>query len=174
MRKFLPTHYELISKFRTLRKTATPATRHNSRFAGSISRLAGIFAGKTQKNNSDAPTSGNHNFSIRTPIRANFISLEIRLLKISNSTLHDPFSAPEGLQKLPRKPDKKTVWTRKSRRICWRCHVIDKIAMWKHMPRSLTMRCAKPPYARSLYKSYPPPLIPTSLARVPRQKLGLE
>uniref|UniRef100_A0A2N9HCY2 Uncharacterized protein n=1 Tax=Fagus sylvatica TaxID=28930 RepID=A0A2N9HCY2_FAGSY len=41
----------------------TPATTWNSRFAGSIPRLIGIFTGKTRKNSSDTPTSGSHNSS---------------------------------------------------------------------------------------------------------------
>ncbi len=59
--RVLPARYELIHKFETLRKTATPAMTCSSRFANNISRLAGIFAEKTQKNSSDASTSGSHN-----------------------------------------------------------------------------------------------------------------
>ena len=102
-RRFLPTRYELVYKFGTLRKITTPATRRNSRFASSISHLAGIFARKTRKNSSDSPTSKSHNFSVRTPIHANFISLEIILINISNGTPYDPFWASEGPQNLPRK-----------------------------------------------------------------------
>ena len=47
MSRFFLTRYELICKFRTLRKTATLATTCNSRFADNVSRLAGIFTGKT-------------------------------------------------------------------------------------------------------------------------------
>ncbi len=102
-RRVFPTRYELICKFGTLRKSATLATKCNSQFAGNISRLAGIFAEKTQKNSLDAPTSGSHNFSVQASICANLISLEIRLLKLSNCTTHDPFWALKDLQKLPRK-----------------------------------------------------------------------
>uniref|UniRef100_A0A2N9I395 Uncharacterized protein n=1 Tax=Fagus sylvatica TaxID=28930 RepID=A0A2N9I395_FAGSY len=42
-------------------KITTPATTCNSRFAGGIPRLTGIFTGKTRKNSSDTPTSGSHN-----------------------------------------------------------------------------------------------------------------
>uniref|UniRef100_A0A2N9FM93 Uncharacterized protein n=1 Tax=Fagus sylvatica TaxID=28930 RepID=A0A2N9FM93_FAGSY len=44
-----------------------------------------------RKNNSDTSTSRSHDFSIRTLIHANFISLESRLLKLSNDIPHDPF-----------------------------------------------------------------------------------
>uniref|UniRef100_A0A2N9HFL8 Uncharacterized protein n=1 Tax=Fagus sylvatica TaxID=28930 RepID=A0A2N9HFL8_FAGSY len=54
-RRVFPTHYELIRKFKTLRKAATPATTCNSRFTSNISHLAEIFAEKMQKNNSDTP-----------------------------------------------------------------------------------------------------------------------
>ena len=36
------------------------------------------------------PTSGSHNFSVRTPICANFISLESRCRELSDDMLHDP------------------------------------------------------------------------------------
>ena len=62
--RFLPTRYKLICKHGYLRKTVTLATRRNSRFTGGISRLAGILAGKKQKNSSDAPNSGSYNFSV--------------------------------------------------------------------------------------------------------------
>ena len=101
--RFFPTHYELIRKFRILRKTATPATTPNSQFASSISRLAGIFAGKMQKNSWDTSTSESHNFFVQAPICVNLISLESRLLKISNGTMHDPFWALDDPKKLPKK-----------------------------------------------------------------------
>ena len=91
MRRFLPTRYDLVHKFGTLRKTATPATRCNSWLAGSISRLSEIFVEKTQKNSSDAPTSRSHNFSFQTLIHAKFISLESRLLKLSDGTQQTHF-----------------------------------------------------------------------------------
>ena len=50
----------------------------------------------------------------------------------------------------------------------------DKIATWQHVLRSLTMHRAASPCMRFLYKLDPPPLIPTSLARVPIVILGLE
>ena len=128
--------------------TATLATRHNSRFARVIPRLAGISTGKTRTNNSDDPTSGSYNFPVRTQIHANFISLESRLPKLSNGTLHDPFWAPKDLQKLPWKSGQKTVQAHELRRIFRRGRMTEKITMWQlHTRHSLTMsrassRCA--------------------------------
>ena len=107
VRRVFPTRYKLIHKLENLRKTTTPTTTCNSRFASNISRLVRIFTGKMQKNSSDALTSRSHNFFVRTPIHTNLISLESRLLKISNGTMYDPFWTPEGPNKLPRKPGKK-------------------------------------------------------------------
>ena len=58
MRRFLPTRCKLIHKLRYSIKTATPATRRNSRFVSSISCLAEIFTGKAQKNSLDARLPG--------------------------------------------------------------------------------------------------------------------
>ena len=156
--RFLLTHCELIHKLGYLGNTTTPATRRNSQFPGSISRLARIFVGKMRKNNLNNPTSRSHNFSVWTPIRANFISLESILLKLSKDTLHDPFWVSEGLQKLPQNLGQKTIQTRESRMICRRCHVVDKIATWKpHVPSSSTLHDAASPWVWSRYKSDPPP-----------------
>ena len=93
------------------------------------------------KNSSDTSTSGSHNFSVRTLIHANFISLESRPLKFSNGTLHDPFWVLEGLQNWPPKLDKKTIQAHKSRKIRQRCCMADKIATWqRHARHNLTMR----------------------------------
>ena len=165
MRRFLPTRYELVHKSGTLRKTATPATRRNSQFAGSISRLAEISTGKMQKNSSDPPTSRSHNIFVRTPIHANFISLESRLLKLSNGAPHDPFWAPEDSENLPKKSGQKTIRICESRRICWRCHVADKTATCHSL--SSTLCDAASPWVRSLYKSNPPPPIPEAWLEFP-------
>ena len=100
-------------------KIMTLATTCNSRFAGSIPRLTGIFTGKTHKNNSSTPTSGSHNSLVRTLIHVNFIPLESRRRELSDDMLHDPFLAPEGLQNCPKKSGQKRVRTRKSRKIQW-------------------------------------------------------
>ncbi len=86
--RVFPNHCKLIRKSGTLRKKATLATTCNSQFVGNISGLAGIFVGKMQKNSLDTPTSGSHNSSEKAPIGANLISLESRLLKLSNDTKH--------------------------------------------------------------------------------------
>ena len=89
--RVFPARYELIYETRCIGKMATPATTCNSRFAGDIPRLAGIFAGKTHKNSSHTPTSGSHNSLVQTPICTNFIPLESRHRELSGDMLHDPF-----------------------------------------------------------------------------------
>ena len=76
---------------RCIGKITTLAMTCNSRFAGSIPRLTGVFAGKTHKNNSGTPTSRSHNSVVRTPIRENFIPLESRRQGLSEDMMHDPF-----------------------------------------------------------------------------------
>jgi hypothetical protein len=66
-------------------------TTWNSRFADSIPRLTGIRIGRVHKNSSNTPTSGSHNSLVRTPIRANFISLERGRRELSEDMPHDPF-----------------------------------------------------------------------------------
>ena len=112
-------------------KMTTPTATCNSRFAGGILRLTGIFAGKTHKNSSGTPTSGSHNSLVRTPIRTNFIPLERRHRELSDDMLNDPFWAPEDLQNFPKKLGQKRVRTRKPRRIRWEAGVKDKTAMWQ-------------------------------------------
>uniref|UniRef100_A0A2N9FLF5 Uncharacterized protein n=1 Tax=Fagus sylvatica TaxID=28930 RepID=A0A2N9FLF5_FAGSY len=46
---------------------------------------------KCTKNSSDTPTSGSHNSLVRTPIHANFISLERGRRELSDDMPHDPF-----------------------------------------------------------------------------------
>uniref|UniRef100_A0A2N9I316 Uncharacterized protein n=1 Tax=Fagus sylvatica TaxID=28930 RepID=A0A2N9I316_FAGSY len=75
-RRVFPARNKLIREPGCVGKIMTPATSWNSRFAESIPRLIGIFTGKVHENSSDTPTSGSHNSLVRTPIRANFISLE--------------------------------------------------------------------------------------------------
>jgi hypothetical protein len=133
----------------------------NSRFAVGFPRLAGILAGKTLKNSSGTPTSGSHNSPIRTPICANFVSLERRRREIFGDMLHDPFRAPEGLQNFPRKSGQKRVHVQKSRRIRKGECVVDKIATWQavrlarhhHAPHGMMLREA----CHSAYKRNPPP-----------------
>uniref|UniRef100_A0A2N9FVW6 DUF7745 domain-containing protein n=1 Tax=Fagus sylvatica TaxID=28930 RepID=A0A2N9FVW6_FAGSY len=60
-RRVFPTRCKLTCKPGCVGKMTTPATTWNSRFAGSIPRLTGIFAGKAHKNSSSTPTSGSHN-----------------------------------------------------------------------------------------------------------------
>uniref|UniRef100_A0A2N9HU53 Uncharacterized protein n=1 Tax=Fagus sylvatica TaxID=28930 RepID=A0A2N9HU53_FAGSY len=74
-RRVFPARNKLIREPGCVGKIMTPATSWNSRFAESIPRLIGIFAGRVHENSSDTPTSGSHNSLVRTPIRANFISL---------------------------------------------------------------------------------------------------
>jgi hypothetical protein len=90
-RRVFPTRCKLTREPGCVGKITTPATTCNSRFAGSIPRLTGIFAGKTHKNSSGTPTSGSHNSLVRTPIHAKFIPLESRRREISDDMLHDPF-----------------------------------------------------------------------------------
>ena len=77
-RRVFPARCKLTRKPGCVGKMTTPATTWNSRFASSIPRLTGIFAGKAHKNSFGTPTSGSHNYLVRTPIHANFIPLERR------------------------------------------------------------------------------------------------
>uniref|UniRef100_A0A2N9FXU5 Uncharacterized protein n=1 Tax=Fagus sylvatica TaxID=28930 RepID=A0A2N9FXU5_FAGSY len=90
-RRVFPARNKLIREPGCVGKIMTPATTWNSRFADSIPRLTGIFIGKVHKNSSDTPTSGSHNSLVRTPIRANFISLERGRRELSDDMPHDPF-----------------------------------------------------------------------------------
>uniref|UniRef100_A0A2N9HUN9 Retrotransposon gag domain-containing protein n=1 Tax=Fagus sylvatica TaxID=28930 RepID=A0A2N9HUN9_FAGSY len=90
-RRVFPARNKLIREPGCVGKIMTPATTWNSRFADSIPRLIGIFIGKVHKNSSDTPTSGSHNSLVRTPIRANFISLERGRRELSEDMPHDPF-----------------------------------------------------------------------------------
>uniref|UniRef100_A0A2N9FV59 Uncharacterized protein n=1 Tax=Fagus sylvatica TaxID=28930 RepID=A0A2N9FV59_FAGSY len=90
-RRVFPARNKLIREPGCVGKIMTPATTWNSRFADSIPRLTGICIGKVHKNSSDTPTSGSHNSLVRTPIRANFISLERGRRELSEDMPHDPF-----------------------------------------------------------------------------------
>uniref|UniRef100_A0A2N9GJ23 Uncharacterized protein n=1 Tax=Fagus sylvatica TaxID=28930 RepID=A0A2N9GJ23_FAGSY len=90
-RRVFPARNKLIREPGCVGKIMTPATSWNSRFADSIPRLTGIFTGRVHKNSSDTPTSGSHNSLVRTPIRANFISLERGRRELSDDMPHDPF-----------------------------------------------------------------------------------
>uniref|UniRef100_A0A2N9HIA6 Uncharacterized protein n=1 Tax=Fagus sylvatica TaxID=28930 RepID=A0A2N9HIA6_FAGSY len=91
-RRVFPARNKLIREPGCVGKIMTPATSWNSRFADSIPRLTGIFASEeVHKNSSDTPTSGSHNSLVRTPIRANFISLERGRRELSDDMPHDPF-----------------------------------------------------------------------------------
>uniref|UniRef100_A0A2N9FC65 Uncharacterized protein n=1 Tax=Fagus sylvatica TaxID=28930 RepID=A0A2N9FC65_FAGSY len=90
-RRVFPTRYKLTREPGCVGKITTPPTTYNSRFAGSIPRLTGIFTGKTHKNSSGTPTSGSHNSLVRTPICTKFIPLESRHRELFDDMLHDPF-----------------------------------------------------------------------------------
>uniref|UniRef100_A0A2N9EI76 Uncharacterized protein n=1 Tax=Fagus sylvatica TaxID=28930 RepID=A0A2N9EI76_FAGSY len=90
-RRVFPARNKLIREPGCVGKIMTPATSWNSRFAESIPRLIGIFIGRVHENSSDTPTSGSHNSLVRTPIRANFISLERGRRELSDDMPHDPF-----------------------------------------------------------------------------------
>uniref|UniRef100_A0A2N9G8G4 Uncharacterized protein n=1 Tax=Fagus sylvatica TaxID=28930 RepID=A0A2N9G8G4_FAGSY len=90
-RRVFPARNKLIREPGCVGKIMTPATSWNSRFADSIPRLTGIFTGRVHENSSDTPTSGSHNSLVRTPIRANFISLERGRRELSDDMPHDPF-----------------------------------------------------------------------------------
>ena len=60
-RRVFPTRNKLIREPGCVGKIMTLAMTWNSRFAGSIPRLIGIFAGKTHENSSGTSTSGSHN-----------------------------------------------------------------------------------------------------------------
>jgi hypothetical protein len=100
-RRVFPTRCKLTRGPGCVGKIMTPAMTCNSQFTGGFPRLTGIFTGKTRKNSSDTPTFGSHNFSVRTSICVNFISLESRHLGLSNGMMHDPFLVLEGLQNRP-------------------------------------------------------------------------
>jgi hypothetical protein len=90
-RRVFPARNKLIREPGCVGKIMTPATSWNSQFADSISRLTGIYTGRVHKNSSDTPTSGSHNSLVRTPIHANFISLERGRRELSDDMPHDPF-----------------------------------------------------------------------------------
>ena len=90
-RRVFPTRNKLIFEPGCVGKVTTPATTWNSRFAKIISRLTGLFIGKVHKNSSHTPTSRSQNYLIRTPIHANFISLERRRREISDDMLYELF-----------------------------------------------------------------------------------
>ena len=116
-----------------------------------------------RKNNSGTRTSGSHNFFVQTPIRTNFISLEIRHRELSEDMMYDLFWILEDLQNHPRNLGQKTVRAQKSRRIRKGGCVADKIATWRevrfarhhHAPRGTT-----PPI-----KETPPPSFQVWFAR---------
>jgi hypothetical protein len=89
-RRVFPARNKLIREPGCVGKIMAPATTWNSRFAESIPRLIGIFTGRVHENSSDTPTSGSHNSLVRTPIRANFISLERGRRELSDDMPHDP------------------------------------------------------------------------------------
>ena len=91
VRRVFPTRCKLTREPGCVGKIMTPAMTCNSRFAGSIPRLTGVFVGKTHKNSSGTPTSGSHNSLVQTPIRINFIPLERRRRDLSDDMLHDIF-----------------------------------------------------------------------------------
>ena len=90
-RRVFPTRNKLIHEHGCVGKITTLGTTWNSRFAGSIPRLTGIFAGKTHENSSGTPTSGSHKSLVRTPICANFIPLERRHREISDDMMNGQF-----------------------------------------------------------------------------------
>ena len=90
-RRVFPTHFKLTDGPECVGNMTTPATTCNSRFACGFPRLTGIFAGKTHKNSSGTPTSGNHNSPVRTLIHVKFILLESRRRELSDDMLHDTF-----------------------------------------------------------------------------------
>uniref|UniRef100_A0A2N9ITA6 Uncharacterized protein n=1 Tax=Fagus sylvatica TaxID=28930 RepID=A0A2N9ITA6_FAGSY len=91
-RRVFPARNKLIREPGCVGKIMTPATTWNSRFADSIPPFdRNLRIGKVHKNSSDTPTSGSHNSLVRTPIRANFISLERGRRELSDDMPHDPF-----------------------------------------------------------------------------------
>uniref|UniRef100_A0A2N9FJK6 Uncharacterized protein n=1 Tax=Fagus sylvatica TaxID=28930 RepID=A0A2N9FJK6_FAGSY len=91
-RRVFPARNKLIREPGCVGKIMTPATSWNSRFADSIPPFdRNLRIGRVHKNSSDTPTSGSHNSLVRTPIRANFISLERGRRELSDDMPHDPF-----------------------------------------------------------------------------------
>uniref|UniRef100_A0A2N9FJ72 Uncharacterized protein n=1 Tax=Fagus sylvatica TaxID=28930 RepID=A0A2N9FJ72_FAGSY len=137
----------------------TPATTWNSRFAESIPRLIGIFTGKVHENSSDTPTSGSHNSLVRTPIRANFISLERGRRELSGRyACMTHFEFQKTSKTAPRKSDKKKIRARESRRIADSCRGrrAREAQYHHHAQRAIMARpaCMPPVF----YKTEPPPL----------------
>uniref|UniRef100_A0A2N9E840 Uncharacterized protein n=1 Tax=Fagus sylvatica TaxID=28930 RepID=A0A2N9E840_FAGSY len=100
-----PARNKLIREPGCVGKITTPATTWNSRFAGSIPRLTGIFAGKVHEKSSDTPTSGSHNFfPPNSDSMQNFISLESRTSRsFPTICCMTHFELPEDLQNCPSK-----------------------------------------------------------------------
>uniref|UniRef100_A0A2N9I400 Aminotransferase-like plant mobile domain-containing protein n=1 Tax=Fagus sylvatica TaxID=28930 RepID=A0A2N9I400_FAGSY len=91
-RRVFPARNKLIREPGCVGKMMTPATTWNSRFADSIPPFdRNLHPEEVHKNSSDTPTSGSHNSLVRTPIRANFISLERGRRELSDDMPHDPF-----------------------------------------------------------------------------------
>uniref|UniRef100_A0A2N9FUS5 Uncharacterized protein n=1 Tax=Fagus sylvatica TaxID=28930 RepID=A0A2N9FUS5_FAGSY len=91
-RRVFPARNKLIREPGCVGKIMTPATSWNSRFADKHPPFDPESSPEeVHKNSSDTPTSGSHNSLVRTPIRANFISLERGRRELSDDMLHDPF-----------------------------------------------------------------------------------
>uniref|UniRef100_A0A2N9IH14 Uncharacterized protein n=1 Tax=Fagus sylvatica TaxID=28930 RepID=A0A2N9IH14_FAGSY len=91
-RRVFPARNKLIREPGCVGKIMTPATSWNSRFADKHPPFdRNLRIGRVHKNSSDTPTSGSHNSLVRTPIRANFISLERGRRELSDDMPHDPF-----------------------------------------------------------------------------------
>uniref|UniRef100_A0A2N9HWD4 Uncharacterized protein n=1 Tax=Fagus sylvatica TaxID=28930 RepID=A0A2N9HWD4_FAGSY len=91
-RRVFPARNKLIREPGCVGKIMTPATSWNSRFADKHPPFdRNLRIGRVHENSSDTPTSGSHNSLVRTPIRANFISLERGRRELSDDMPHDPF-----------------------------------------------------------------------------------
>uniref|UniRef100_A0A2N9H4X8 Uncharacterized protein n=1 Tax=Fagus sylvatica TaxID=28930 RepID=A0A2N9H4X8_FAGSY len=161
-RRVFPARNKLIREPGCVGKIMTPATTWNSRFADSIPRLTGIFIGKVHKNSSDTPTSGSHNSLVRTPIRANFISLERGRRELSGRyACMTHFEFRKTSKTAPENRIKKGTRTEieEDSRSCWRGRI--------RLPRGSTTTRAGPSCAAHdgaargvhtvFYKTDPPP-----------------
>ena len=101
--KIFPIRYKLIWNSKTLRKRLNSSTTNVSRFIDSISSLAGIFVGKTKKNNSNTLTSLSRRLLLRTLNCIKLVPLESRYLKLSKDTKHEPIWTREDLLNVPQK-----------------------------------------------------------------------
>jgi hypothetical protein len=130
-RRVFPARSKLIHEPGCVRKVATPATRRNSRFAGGVPHLAGIFAGKSEKTTQTPRLLGVITFSSELRFTRTLYRWKVDFPSFTTVCRMTHFEHQNVPKTASKKPGQKTIQTQKSRKIRWRCHVTDKIATWR-------------------------------------------